>query len=51
VSPVYEVTTVLDDIPYEMETSHYTNLSIAVQKRRLIKDALNYGLKLKAIDQ
>jgi hypothetical protein len=41
----------MEDIPYEEETVPYTSEAIHLQKRRLIKDALNYGLKLKAIDE
>lgn len=48
---MYDVKTKWDDIPYELETPVYTHQTIAQQKRRLIKDALNYGLKLKSVDE
>lgn len=48
--PIYERVTDVNNIPYEEETRPYTENSIANQKRKLVKDALNHGLKLKAID-
>ena len=52
ISPSYDYKPNMDDPPYEQrETTEYTEQTIASQKRRLIKDALNYGLKLKALDQ
>ena len=41
----------MDAIPYENETEEYTQLTIANQRKLMVKDALNYGLKLKSQDQ
>ena len=49
--PVYDVHTKMDAIPYENETEEYTQLTIANQRKLMVKDALNYGLKLKSQDQ
>ena len=37
-------TTDLDAIPFEEETDGYTKGQIMTQRRRLIKDALKFGL-------
>lgn len=47
----YILKTKTDQIPYENETQEYTENQIAIQKRKLVKEALSFGLKLKAIDQ
>ena len=49
--PFYEYVTDINNIPYEKETQIYTESSITNQRRKLVKDALNHGLKLKAIDE
>ena len=49
--PFYERVTDIKNIPYEEETTHYMENSISQQRRKLVKDALNHGLRLKAIDQ
>ena len=46
----YTVKTNTDQIPYENEIKEYTENQIAIQKRKLVKEALSFGLKLKAID-
>ena len=46
--PVYDIKTNIDAIPYENETEQYTQLTIANQRKDLVKEALNYGLKLKS---
>ena len=46
----YTVKTNIDQIPYENEIKEYTENQIAIQKRKLVKEALSFGLKLKAID-
>lgn len=46
----YTVKTNNDQIPYENEIKEYTENQIAIQKRKLVKEALSFGLKLKAID-
>ena len=49
--PFYENVTDINNIPYEEETSQYMEKSIRNQRKKLVQDALNYGLRLKAIDQ
>ena len=46
----YALQTDMDRIPFEKETEAYTTNSIALQKRSLMKEALLYGLRLKAMD-
>lgn len=46
----YTIKTKLHDIPYVDETAHFTEQSIYDQQRKLMKDALGHGLKLRAQD-
>lgn len=47
----YDLKTDWGNIPYEKESVGFMNDSIAIQKRKLVEEALNFGLKLKAIDE
>lgn len=49
--PFYENVTDINKIPYAEETAQYIEKSISNQRRKLVKDALNHGLRLKAIDE
>lgn len=49
--PIYDKVTDINNIPYEQEVKTFTDFSISTQKRQLVRDALNHGLVLKAMDQ
>jgi hypothetical protein len=46
----YIVKTDFENIPFQSETKEFTVQSIADQKHALMKHALQWGLKLKAMD-